>query len=90
MSSLETNLSAPSTDAADKKAQSFKAKAESQTSKIITEIEKMRKLSNRKYYTYTDAQVTEMFNAIQSSLDELKSSFSTGTPEHKKLFQFSK
>lgn len=67
----------------------FKEKAENQTSKVMAEIEKLQKLSNRKYYTYTTEQVNELFGAIQSVLDETKATFTTSNPEKKKLFTFS-
>lgn len=72
----------------DKSARFIKA-AESKADKIIAEVESMRKLSHRKYYTYTDEQVEELFNAIQSSLDEVKGAFKEGTVEKKKYFTFS-
>lgn len=67
----------------------FKEKAENQTSKVIAELEKLQKLSNKKYYTYTTEQVNELFGAIQSVLDETKATFTTSNPEKKKLFTFS-
>ena len=71
------------------KAARFKAKAENQTSKVIAELEKLQKLSNRKYYTYTTEQVNELFGAIQTALDEAKASFTSDNAEKKKLFTFS-
>lgn len=50
----------------------FKEKAENQTSKVMAEIEKLQKLSNKKYYTYSTEQINELFVAIQSVLDETK------------------
>lgn len=73
---------------ADKSAR-FKEKAENQASKVMAELEKLQKLSNRKYYTYTTEQVNELFGAIQSVLDETKATFTTSNPEKKKLFTFS-
>ena len=67
----------------------FKEKAENQTSKVMAEIEKLQKLSNRKYYTYNSEQVNELFEAIQSALDETKVTFTTTNAEKKKLFTFS-
>ena len=67
----------------------FKEKAENQTSKVMAEIEKLQKLSNRKYYTYTTEQVNELFGAIQTALDEAKTSFTSDNAEKKKLFTFS-
>lgn len=67
----------------------FKEKAENQTSKVMAEIEKLQKLSNKKYYTYSTEQINELFVAIQSVLDETKATFTTSNPEKKKLFTFS-
>ncbi|MCI7108431.1 MAG: hypothetical protein MR945_11315 [Agathobacter sp.] len=57
--------------------------------KVIAEIEKLQKLSNKKYYTCTTEQVNEMFGAIQTALDEAKVSFTSDTVEKKKMFTFS-
>mgnify|MGYP007135406831 CR=1 FL=1 len=73
----------------DAKAQRFIERAEAQTSKIISSIGDMKKLSNKKYYTYSAEQVNEMMSAIQSALDELKKEFLTDTTEKKKVFTFS-
>ena len=73
----------------DAKAQRFIERAEAQTSKVISAIESMKKLTNKKYYTYSAAQVSEMMSAIQSALDELKKEFLTDTTEKKKVFTFS-
>ena len=71
------------------KATRFKEKAENQTSKVMAEIEKLQKLSNRKYYTYNSEQVNELFGAIQTALEEAKAQFESDAPEKKKLFTFS-
>ena len=67
----------------------FKEKAENQGSKVIAELEKLQKLSNRKYYTYTTEQINELFGAIQTALDEAKDAFTSDNAEKKKLFTFS-
>lgn len=72
------------------KAARFKNRAEDQASRIMAEIKRMNKLTNRKYYSYTEDQIDELFGAIQKSIDEVKDSFTTGTIEKKKLFTFSK
>ena len=71
------------------KAVRFKNRAENQASKVIAEIEKLQKLSNRKYYTYNQEQIAELFGAIQTALDEAKVSFTSDCPEKKKRFTFS-
>ncbi len=55
----------------------------------MAELEKLQKLSNRKYYTYNSEQVNELFEAIQTALDETKTSFTSDNVEKKKLFTFS-
>ncbi|MGN0142045.1 MAG: hypothetical protein ACI4AD_07435 [Roseburia sp.] len=71
------------------KAVRFKNRAENQASKVIAEIEKLQKLSNKKYYNYTPEQVAELFGAIQTTLDDAKANFTSDSPEKKKLFTFS-
>lgn len=103
MESLVTNTTAPVVGAnatqpvqqipaapaqADKAAR-FITRAENQASKVMAEIEKLQKLANRKYYTYTPEQVNELFGAIQATLDEAKAQFTTDAPEKKKMFTFS-
>ncbi|MGN0342498.1 MAG: hypothetical protein ACI4DO_06875 [Roseburia sp.] len=72
------------------KALRFKNRAENQASKILAEIESMKKLSNKKYYTFTPEQITELFGAIQTALEETQACFTSDSPEKKKLFTFSK
>ena len=83
MDSITTNTPAPtvSTEATQP--------AENQASKVMAEIEKLQKLSNKKYYTYSTEQINELFGAIQSALDETKVTFTTTNAEKKKLFTFS-
>ena len=71
------------------KAVRFKDRAESQTSKVMAEMEKLQKLSNKKYYNYTPEQIAELFGALQTALDEAKATFTSDTVEKKKLFTFS-
>lgn len=80
---------ATNTTAQADKAVRFKNRAENQASKVIAEIEKLRKLSNKKYYAYTPEQISELFGAIQTVLDDAKANFTSGSPEKKKLFTFS-
>lgn len=80
---------APQAPAQADKSARFKERAEAQTSKVMAEIEKLQKLSNKKYYTYTPQQINELFGAIQTALDEVKASFTSDSPEKKKLFTFS-
>lgn len=80
---------ATNTTAQADKATRFITRAENQASKAMAEIEKLQKLSNKKYYTYTPEQVAELFGAIQTALDEAKVTFTSDSPEKKKLFTFS-
>ena len=95
MDSLTTNTPAPTVDtvttkqAQPDKSARFKEKAENQASKVMAEIEKLQKLSNKKYYTYSPEQINELFGAIQTVLDETKATFTTINAEKKKLFTFS-
>lgn len=75
--------------AGTEKAVRFKNRAENQASKIMAEIEKLQKLSNRKYYFYSQEQINELFGAIQTALDEAKASFTSDNSEKKKRFSFS-
>ena len=79
----------PTTPAQADKAARFKEKAEAQASKVIAEIEKLQKLSNRKYYAYSVEQVEELFNALYVEMSETEQLFTAGTVEKKKLFTFS-
>ena len=79
---------ASSQSVTDEKSARFKEKAENQASKVMAELEKLQKLSNKKYYSYTPEQVTELFNAIQTTLEETKISFTSSNAEKKKLFTF--
>lgn len=80
---------APTPEASEAKEVRFKNRAENQASKILSEIESIKKLANKKYYSYSDAQVEELFGAIQSALDDSRKSFSEDKPEKAKLFTFS-
>ena len=84
-----TTNQVPNQQAQADKAARFKERAENQASKVMTELEKLQKLSNRKYYTYTPEQINELFGAIQTTLDEARTSFNSDNAEKKKLFTFS-
>lgn len=88
-STVSTEATQPVQQAQPDKSARFKEKAENQASKVMAEIEKLQKLSNRKYYTYNSEQVNELFEAIQTALDETKTSFTSDNAEKKKLFTFS-
>lgn len=79
----------PQTPAQADKAARFKEKAEAQASKVIAEIEKLQKLSNKKYYTYSTEQVEELFDALYVEMSETEQYFKADIVEKKKLFTFS-
>ena len=85
----EQQAQASSNRAEEDKSARFIQKAENQTSKVMAELEKLQKLSNMKYYTYSTEQVNELFGAIQTVLDEAKASFTSDSSEKKKRFTFS-
>lgn len=86
----QTPVQSAPTVAPPDKAERFKNRAEDQVSRIMAEIKRMNKLTNRKYYSYTTEQIDELFEAIQKELEEAKASFTTGTRAKEKLFKFSK
>ena len=88
-STVSSEATQPVQQAQPDKSARFKEKAENQASKVMAEIEKLQKLSNKKYYTYSTEQINELFGAIQSALDETKATFTTTNAEKKKLFTFS-
>ena len=73
---------------ANNKQQNFKRIAENRTNKIIDMIDLLGNLSNKSNYDYTDADVDKIFKAIETSLRNSKSKFSTTTYPKKKKFEF--
>lgn len=58
------------------KREKFVRIAEARTNKIIDMIQLLGNCSNQNQYEYTQKDVTKIFNAIQSELDEAKKRYS--------------
>ena len=85
---VSTEATQPVQQAQPDKSARFKEKAENQASKVMAEIEKLQKLSNKKYYTYSPEQINELFGAIQSALDETKVTFTTPMQKRRNCLPF--
>lgn len=72
----------------ESKNEKFKRLASSRTNKIIDMIDLLGNLSNKSNYDYTDNDVDKIFKAIESSLRNAKSKFSTTNYPKKKKFEF--
>ncbi len=70
------------------KDQKFVRIAEIRVNKMVDWIRKIDNLSNRINYEYTDEQVEEIFNYIQSELDEAKKHFLSSGKKETKKFKF--
>ncbi|MFA7082392.1 MAG: hypothetical protein WC135_07250 [Bacteroidales bacterium] len=72
----------------ENKNEKFKRIALSRTNKIIDMIDLLGNLSNKSNYDYTDEEVDKMFRAIEASLRNAKSKFSSTTYPKRKKFEF--
>ncbi len=72
----------------ENKNEKFKRIALSRTNKIINMIDLLGNLSNKSNYDYTDEEVDKMFRAIEASLRNAKSKFSSTTYPKRKKFEF--
>ncbi len=68
----------------ESKSDKFKRLATKRVSKAIKSIEIIGKLSSSAYH-YAEEDVEKIFSALQASLDNTKSSFSTKTTETRKF-----
>lgn len=68
----------------DKK-DNFKRIAEARTNKILSSISLLGNLSNKSYYEYTDEQIDNIFEAIQSELIKQKEKFESNGRNKKKF-----
>lgn len=59
--------------------------AEARTNKIISMIRLLGNCSNRSNYEYTDADVNQIFSAIEGELKECKKRFQTEKTENKRF-----
>ncbi len=65
------------------KEENFKRIANTRVSKIIEAISKLRNLSNKSFYEYTDKEIDEIFKKIQEELDKEKDFFKNATKNNK-------
>ena len=72
----------------ENKNEKFKRLALSRTNKIIDMIDLLGNLSNKSNYDYSEEEVEKMFKAIESSLRNTKSKFSSTSYPKKKKFEF--
>ncbi|MFW6002675.1 MAG: hypothetical protein ACOCQD_04980 [archaeon] len=56
----------------DKRHDNFKRVAEKRTDKIISLIRLLGNLNNKSFYTYSEQEINDIFNAIQDELDKQK------------------
>ena len=84
----EQTVSSQSASSVDKEAR-FRVGAEKQASKILAEIEKLNRFSNRKYYTFYEEQINELFDALYDELNKTKRRFTSDAVEKQKRFTFS-
>ena len=66
----------------------FKYLAEKRVEKAIKAIQSVAKLSDRKNYSYTQDQVSQIVAALEAELGKLKSEFSEKAEEKRKGFEF--
>ena len=69
----------------ENKKENFIRIAENRTNKIIEMISKLSNLANTSFYEYTDEQIENIFNAIQSELDKQKKFFANNSKKEKKF-----
>lgn len=72
----------------ENKNEKFKRIALSRTNKIIDMIDLLGNLSNKSNYDYSDEEVDKMFRAIEASLRNAKSKFSSTASPKRKKFEF--
>ena len=66
----------------------FKELAEKRMDKALKAINSVTKLSDRKNYQYDEAQVSQMIEALETAIEELKSEFSRGVKNRTSTFEF--
>lgn len=60
----------------DKKREKFKKLAEARTNKILDTLRLLGNCSNKKFYTYSEQDVKQIFDTIEKELRETKARFS--------------
>lgn len=66
----------------------FKELAEKRMDKALKAINSVTKLSDRKNYQYDEAQVSQMIEALDAAIEELKNEYSRGTKNRASTFEF--
>ena len=69
------------------KQENFRRIATNRVSKIIDLISKLQNLFNSSFYEYTENQINQIFNAIQTELDKQKKEFQKHDKKGKKRFE---
>ncbi|MDA9836524.1 hypothetical protein N9C20_02165 [Luminiphilus sp.] len=66
----------------------FKELAEKRMDKALKALNSVTKLSDRKNYQYDEAQVSQMVEALETAIEELKNEFSRGVKNRASTFEF--
>ena len=66
----------------------FKELAEKRMDKALKAINSVTKLSDRKNYQYDEAQVSQMIEALDAAIEELKNEYSRGIKNRASTFEF--
>ena len=66
----------------------FKELAEKRMDKALKAINSVTKLSDRKNYQYDEAQVSQMIEALDAAIEELKNEYSRGIKHRASSFEF--
>lgn len=66
----------------------FKELAEKRMDKALKAINSVTKLSDRKNYQYDEAQVSQMIEALETAIEELKNEYSRGVKNTASTFEF--
>jgi DNA-binding ferritin-like protein len=66
----------------------FKELAEKRMDKALKAINSVTKLSDRKNYQYDEAQVSQMIEALDAAVEELKNEYSRGIKNRASTFEF--
>ena len=74
-------------EATESKHDKFKRLAVARTNKVLAGIRKLKNLSSRSSYDYTDGEVEQIFSEIEKELAECRAAFN-GTPKRFRLFEF--
>lgn len=76
--------------AEESKHEKFVRLAEARTNKIIDTLQLLGNCSNTSVYEYTQAEVEEIFQAIEQELHEAKKKYTKAEPEKSSRFTLSK